>query len=406
MGGPLAGIRVIDVSQFGFVPAAASVLADWGADVIHVEHPEQGDPMRGMTVAGFGPATGPVNLMYELAGRGKRALGLDLAQPEGRDLLLRLVDTADVFVTSLLPRARSKLGIDVDDVMGRNARIVYARGCGQGVRGPDADRGGFDMISFWYRSGVATAITPPDAPYPLKMPAPGFGDLLSGLILAGGIGTALAQRERTGRGTVVDVSLLATGMWVLQPNIVGSALVEGDNIDWPSGREAPANPLANAYRTRDDRVIALNMLQSDRYWRGFCEAVERSDLAGDQRFTDGPARARNARELVSILDDVFATRDLAEWSERLSEQDGQWDVVRAPGEVLRDPQVAANGYTQTVTASSGRPMQVVMAPVQFDERPNTTAPAPALGADTDRILLELGVDWDRLVELKSKGVVT
>ena len=236
------------------------------------------------------------------------------------------------------------------------------------------------------------------------MPGPGFGDVQSGMALAGGIAAGLLYRERTGRGVVVDGSLLAMGMWAMQPTIVAADLVGLPQLPYPD-REVPPNPLANTYRTSDGRFIMLAMLQSDRYWAELCTTMGRPDLAGDQRFATAEARESNTKECTAILTEVFATLPLEEWRIRLASQEGQWDVVNLPGELEKDPQVVANGYLQEVSYGDGRSITLVPAPVQFDEEPGQLGPAPQHGAHTDEVLLELGLDWDEIIQLKLTGAV-
>ena len=212
----LAGIRVVEVAAWTFVPISGAVLAEWGADVIKIEHPQSGDPQRGLVSSGLVPGAGGVNFMFEIPNRGKRSVALDLSTDGGRELLYKLVETADVFVTNYLPDVRARLGIDVDDIRARNPNVIYVRGSGQGAHGPEAGRGGFDGATFWARSGCAMAFKDPKAEWPVDQ-RPAFGDVLGGLTIAGGIAAAIARRERTGEPSVVDVSLLGMGLWSLGP---------------------------------------------------------------------------------------------------------------------------------------------------------------------------------------------
>jgi len=189
MTGVMDGIKVLEVAQWWFVPAAGAVLADWGADVIKIEHPVSGDPQRGLMTSGLVPNTGGVNFMVEQSNRGKRSVGLDLATDAGRDILYQLAATADVFLTNFLPDARERLRIDLDDIRAVNPRIVYVRGHGQGARGPDARKGGFDAASFWCRGGLSHALTPPGAPAPVMQRA-AYGDSVGAMTIAGGISAA------------------------------------------------------------------------------------------------------------------------------------------------------------------------------------------------------------------------
>jgi len=403
MSKPLAGIKVVEVSMWAFVPSAGAVLADWGAEIVKIE-PPTGDPMRGLNYAGIAPGAYGFTFMWEIFNRGKRSVTIDLGAPGATDLLYRLIDGADVFLTSLLPAARRKLGIDVDDIRARNPKIVYAVGSGQGAFGEDAEKGGYDSISFWARSGIASAITPDGNPYPLSMPGGAFGDGMSGAIFAGGIAAAIAQRERTGEGTVVDGALLASAMWALQPGIVGSTLAGVKELPKMSRNAAP-NPLVNNYRSSDGRFLALCMLQGQRYWPGFCEAIGRPDLITEERFATDAARAANIDACVAVLDEVFATRTLAEWTAILATQPGQWDVVQQAGELAADPQVVANGYMQTVDYGDGRSIAMVSSPVQFGREPSAIRPAPGLGAHSDEVLAELGLTEDQIIDAKVAGIV-
>jgi len=402
----LEGIRVLDVSQYAFVPAAGAVLADWGADVLHIEHPQYGDAGRGMTVAGFGPAgDDKVPLIWAITGRGKRSVALDLSQKEGRELLLKLVEGADVFLTSYLPDVREKLGIDVSDIRGRNPRIIYARGSGLGPRGPERGKGGFDAISFWCRGGIARALTPATDALPTRMPAPGFGDVTTGQMLAGGIAAALFQRERTGDAAVVDVSLLGSALWAMQASITGTSLNGQQNIAWPASYDSPPNPLVNVYVTSDGGQIALNLLQSDRFWANFCIAIGHSELIEDLRFSSSELRAHNSPELVVVLRRIFVEKPLEVWTALLRTQEGQWETAVWPGDLREDTQAQANGYIQPLATGDGRTMSVVVSPVQFDETAAETTPAPEFGDSTEVMLLELGLDWNDILQLKEKNVI-
>ncbi len=379
------------------------MLADWGASVTKIE-PSTGDPMRGLNYAGIAPGTGGFTFMYEIFNRGKRNVAMDLGAEGATDLLYRMVADADVFLVSLLPAARRKLGIDVDDIVGRNPNIIYAVGSGQGAHGDAAEKGGYDSISFWARSGIASAVTPDDLPYPLPMPGGAFGDGISGAIFAGGIAAAIAQRARTGEGCVVDGSLLATAMWALQPGIVGSTLIGVPELP-KMARNAVPNPLVNTYRTSDDRYVALCMLQGQRYWPGFCTAIGRPDLIEHPDFADDRLRAANIDACIAALDDTFATKPLAEWTRLLATQPGQWDIVQKAGELPLDRQAIANGYTQSVDYGDGRAITMVSTPVQFDRAPSPISPAPELGANTDEVMAELGLDEEAIIDLKVRGVL-
>jgi crotonobetainyl-CoA:carnitine CoA-transferase CaiB-like acyl-CoA transferase len=397
----LSGVRVIEVAQWWFVPAAGAVLADWGADVVKIEHPVTGDPMRGLATSGIAPQTGGVNFMVEQPNRGKRGIGIDLANPRGLELLHRLVAKADVFLTNFLPGARRRLKIDVEDIRRVNPRIVYARGHGQGSKGPDAEKGGYDAASFWCRGGISHALTPPGAPGPIMQRA-AFGDSTGGALLAGGIAAALFKRERTGEAPLVDLSLLGSAMWLMAPDIIATKLL---GVDLPAGdRTAPPNPIVNSYRTQDGRWLFLNMLQSDRNWPELVDHLGHPELRTDARFTDARARFEHRRECVETLEAIFATRPLAEWRARLGEIEGVWQPMQTPRELNDDVQAHANGYLPEVDRDGTR-FTLVASPVQFDEASVPLTPAPDLGQHTEEVLLELGLSWDEIGACREAGAI-
>ncbi|MBL7500991.1 CoA transferase [Frankia sp. CNm7] len=391
----MKGLRIIEVAEHALVPVASAVLADWGAEVIKIEPLGRGDASRGLTSV----KAGGMHVMHHHSNRGKRSLALDLSVPESREILYRLVETADVFLTNKLPRVRAKLRIEVDDIRARNPNIVYVRGTGLGEHGPQADRGSYDLLAFWHRSGASMATRSPEGQIPF-LPAPGFGDSLGAMTIAGGIMGALFHRERAGEAPVVDVSLLATGMWAMSGAI--SVAIADENWKWPP---ALKNPLSEIYATGDGRWIALCCLQAGHYWPYLCEAIGRPELAEDPRFQDHESLLANAGEAAAILTEVFAERTLEEWSRALEGFIGQWSPVQEAREVAADPQVDANGYLQPCVTAEGDEVRLVAPPVQY----NGQAPVPGRGPDYnehgDEILGELGFDWDAVIDLKLRGVV-
>jgi crotonobetainyl-CoA:carnitine CoA-transferase CaiB-like acyl-CoA transferase len=399
---PLEGIRVVEVSMWAFVPSAGAMLADMGADVVKIEPPE-GDPIRGLVMAGIPPGTKGLTFMWEIFNRGKRSVAIDLRRDTGQRILRDLVRQADVFLVSLLPDARRRLGIDLDDIKKVNPLIIYAAGSGQGAFGDEAGEGGYDAMTFWARGGVAAAVTP-DGHHPVGMPTGAFGDSLSGAIFAGGIAAAIAHRARTGEATTVDGSLLASAMWAMQAGIVGSSVIEADALPKMT-RDATANPLVGTYRTKDDRYVALNMLQPDRYWPPLCEAIGRPDLIDHPTLGTAEKRAEHIHEALAELDAIFATKTLAEWRDILARQPGQWDVLKKMGELRTDPQALANRYIQTVDYGDGRKLEMVAAPVQFGRSAANLRPAPELGADTDAVLAELGMTEEQILDARVDGAL-
>jgi crotonobetainyl-CoA:carnitine CoA-transferase CaiB-like acyl-CoA transferase len=404
MPGPLDGIRIIEVASWMFIPSGGSVLVDWGADVIKIE-PMTGDPQRGLITSGLLPGVaGGVNFMVEQPHRGKRSIGLDLSHPDGREALLKLVETADVFLTNYLPPVRRKLKIDTDDIRARNPNIIIARGSGAGPKGPDAEKGGYDGASFWARGGMG--MTMPQRPdgWPNGQPTAAFGDVMGGLATAGAIAAALVKRERTGETSIVDVSLLATAMWQLSPMVIASKLFGFSKI--PAGdRTKNPNPGVGVYRTKDDRFISLILLQSDKFWEDFVKRLGLPEMATDERFCDSAARAQNGQECIARLDEAFASKTLAEWTDALEGFDGVWSPFQTLDELYDDVQVIANGYLPTMTAGNGEEIQLVASPAQFDEVAVEVTRAPEHGEHTELLLMDLGYDWDQIAAMKESGAV-
>jgi crotonobetainyl-CoA:carnitine CoA-transferase CaiB-like acyl-CoA transferase len=399
---PLEGFRVLDVSSHGVVPIAASILADWGADVLKIEDPEHGEIMRNGTIWGVPPPEGGSSHLYHVFNRGKRSLAINLKHGRGHEVLLRLVDTADVFLTSFLSGVRQRLHIDVDDIRARRPDVVYGRNTGRGTKGPYAELGGYDATSFWSRAGLAMATSVPGQEIPTAMPAPAFGDSQTGFALAAGVVTALLKRERTGEGTVVDTALLATGMWAMQTAVTGSCLIGAEEFRRPP-RGANA-PLVNSYRTKDGRHIHMCMDQQH-YWESFCDAVGRREWKTDPLIATHESREANASYCVGLMDELFAGRTLVEWKEVLSAQRGPFDPAQKTGELVDDPQVIANGYLAQVEDDAGRTLHIVAPPVQFDGERYETHRGPDHGADTDEVLTELGYDMDEIIQLKIDGAI-
>ncbi|MBM4265377.1 MAG: CoA transferase [Deltaproteobacteria bacterium] len=402
MSGILDGVRIVELAQWIFVPSAGALLADLGADVIKVEDPRRGDPVRGLRTQGLGSGrTGPDLAMHQ-NNRGKRSVGIDIKQKEGRELLLELVGKADVFLTSFRPASLERLGLGVEALRSRNSELIYARGHGLGVRGPDANRPSYDMSAFWSRGGIAHTLTPPDAEGPV-MQRPGFGDHTTAMNLAFGIAAALFRRERRGEPSVVDVSLLGTAMWVLSSDVVYAG--NADYEPHAAMRAAPANPLTATYRTRDGRFLALVMLQADRHWADFCRHLGRPEWVADPRYADATARRENAAVCTKELKELFATRTLAEWEQQLAGLDAAWEPQQSVRELRDDVQARANGYLTEVDGGNGERFDLVSNPCQFDESVPPLRPGPEVGAHTEEVLLELGLGWDEISALRAKEVL-
>jgi crotonobetainyl-CoA:carnitine CoA-transferase CaiB-like acyl-CoA transferase len=404
---PMEGVRVLEVAQFTFVPAAGAVLADWGAEVIKVEHAEHGDAQRGLSrLMDMPVGAGSFAPLMEHPNRGKRSIGLALERPEALQVLHELIASSDVFLTNFLPAARRRLGIELEDVRAINPDIIYVRGSGFGNAGPDREKGGYDSTAFWARGGSALGTTPIEFDGLCKMPAGAYGDSLGGMTIAGGIAAALLARERTGESSVVDVSLLGVGAWANALS-VGFALLEGGAPPRQAkSSAAQTNPLVGHYRTADNRWIVLAMLQPGRYWPEFCRRIECEDLLTDERFEKAEALMNNAAAASVIVQEVLGSRTLAEWTSQFAGMEGQWAVAQDPWEVGQDPALRANGMIAEVFDVDGTPRELVASPVQFDQTPARISRAPQFAEHTDEILRGLGKSDEELINLKIAGAVT
>ena len=400
----MQGVRILEVAEHTFVPAASALLADWGAEVIKIEHVERGDAMRGLMSSGVGVMSTDVHVLLEHSNRGKKSLGLDLATAEGLDVLYKLAATCDVFLTNKLPSVRRKLRIDVAEIQAANPNIIYVKGTGQGELGPDADRGSYDVLAYWHRAGTALGVKQADDDYVPPPPAPAFGDSIGAMTIAGGIMGALFHRERTGTATTVDVSLLGTGIWSMG---AAFALSMQLGMPWqppPRGTNM-GNPLVSTYQAKDGRYVSLSCLQAGKYWAELVTLVGLPELATDERFVDQAAIREHAMEGVELLRKAFAERTAEEWKQVLEAFSGQWTLVQSTLEAIEDPQTIANGYIVESATAEGTPFKLAAAPVQFGDDLPSTNRAPGFNEHGDEILEAIGLDTEQIIDLKVRGVV-
>jgi crotonobetainyl-CoA:carnitine CoA-transferase CaiB-like acyl-CoA transferase len=386
---PLEGIRVLEVAHYVAVPAAGTLLADLGADVIKVELPPKGEIYRRtrLKYAGY-DCDFPENPPFQMDNRGKRSIVLDLARPEGREAVLRLVDGSDVFITNLLPARRQRYGLDHESLLARHPRLVMGAISGYGLGGDEADRPAFDYAAYWARTGMMDAMR--DEGLPPSLQRPGVGDHAAASNLVCGILASLRMVEATGQGRYVDVSLLQTGLYILG-NDVANALVTREPARRHDRRQ-PLNPLWNSYPVAGDRWILLVMIDADRYWSRFCDAIGRPDLRDDERFADGFARAANARELVEELESVFREHTLETWREQLDAAELIWSPVHTLDEAVQDPQARALGYFQELEHEEAGPFETVGPPMRITGVPlGAERPPSALHGDAADVLREAGL---------------
>ena len=397
---PLSGIRILDVASFIAAPVAATVLGDYGADVIKVEPPGEGDPNRTISVVASGYPKSPVNYPWHLDSRGKRSIAIDLKNQQARSAFDRLIATADVLITNYPLAARKRLRLDYEDVARVNPRLIYASFTGYGETGPDADQVGFDTNAYFARSGILDGARYDGAVPAVTMPAQ--GDRPAGIALATGIMIALWNRERTGRGTQVSSSLFANGIWAngnaVQAALIGAPLPKRPPLD------RPRSALANAYRARDDRWFQLTLVREDRDWPGVCRAIEREDLLADARFTDLPLRRANGAPLAAILRSIFETRDFAEWRGRLKANAIPFAAISRAEDLVDDEQAVAAGVIVSTTHTEMP--RTLAAPFSLrDVTLPAPGPGPALGAHSEDILCQAGVSAEEVAALKASGAL-
>jgi crotonobetainyl-CoA:carnitine CoA-transferase CaiB-like acyl-CoA transferase len=405
----MAGVKMVEVAQYTFTPAAGAVLAEWGAEVIKIEHAETGDAQRGIRVGPSSTAVGSYHPIMDHPNRGKRSIGIALDTEGGYEVLMDLLRDADVFLTNFLPAARRRLKLDVDDIRKANPNIIYVRGSGYGQRGPDAERGGYDQPTFWCRSAAAWSVTPPDARRPIGMPGGAYGDSIGGMTIAGGIASALYARAVSGQPSVVDVSLMSVGMWAmglpLALTMLTGEIFEPPPMDSPM-LNAAFNPGVGNFRTSDGRWINFNMLQPGRYWADVCRHLGLEHLLEDERFSTAEALMTNAREAGRHIAEAIEEKPFEYWLQHLRTMEGQWAPLQNPLELVDDPAAVANGYIVPIVDADGNERRLVANPVQFDEAPPPTRRAPLFAEHTDDILRELGRTEDEIIQLKIDGACT
>jgi crotonobetainyl-CoA:carnitine CoA-transferase CaiB-like acyl-CoA transferase len=397
----LDNYRVIELGMWVAAPGAGGVLADWGADVIKVETP-LGDPMRRLfqLLAGHGQPESPP---FDLDNRGKRSVVVDLATPEGIEIVDRLVRDADVFLTNLRPEAVERLGLGPDRLLRDFPQLVYASVSGYGLEGPEVGRAGYDVGAFWARSGIASMMAPGDSAPP--GPRAGMGDHITGMTTVAGILAALLERERSGRGQLVEASLLRTGIYSVGWDL-GIQLRFGKN-GAVQPRTSEMNPMCNCYVAGDGRWFWLLGVEADRLWPKLCVAIDRTDLLTDERFSTARGRRHQATELVCLLDAVFAAMTRDELTARFDREDVWWAPVNTPAEVLVDPQAIAAGAFVDVPAGQGAPAhRAVATPITFHGTGMPPVGAvPGLGEHTTEVLEAAGFDADDVERFRAAGAI-
>jgi crotonobetainyl-CoA:carnitine CoA-transferase CaiB-like acyl-CoA transferase len=311
-----------------------------------------------------------------------------------------------VFLTNFLPSVRTKLAIDVADVRSINPDIIYVAGSGFGSEGPDRNTGGYDATAFWARGGSADGVMSPDADRAPFMPAGAYGDNVGGLSIAGGVAAALYRRQVTGEPSVLDVSLLAVGAWATQFSVNMAMLFGGPLPKAERKTQTPGNPLTGAYRTAEGKFIQLSMLQPTKYWQEFCGLMGLDECARDPRFATLESMLANCDAAYKIVGDAIAARSYDECKQRLSRGTGQWAPVQDAWDVANDDSLIANGRIAEIVDAEGNSQKLVASPVKFDDMSPELTRAPQFAEHTDEVIRELGIDDDRLIELKIAGAIT
>jgi crotonobetainyl-CoA:carnitine CoA-transferase CaiB-like acyl-CoA transferase len=406
--GPMSGVRVVEVAQYTLVPGVGALLSDWGADVIKVE-PISGDAQRRM-VKILGLADGlDVEFQPTVEGpnRGKRSIALDLIRPEAQAILMRLVETADVFMTNVMPNTRDSMGFGWEQIRKVNPRIVYASATGFGSRGPEAAKRAFDSTAFWARSGAADLATSDEDESLAWQPVPALGDNVGALAIAAGISAALFQRERTNTGTIVDVSLLSAGAWAAQFAINLGLHGAVSATSRKARRGAPTgNPLMSSFKTSDGRFLIFATAEAHRWWADFCRRAGLDELINDERFSSGEALATNSDEAVALVRQAIKQKDLAFWMTAFETFDAPWSYAQSAAEAGSDRQLIETGSILPLLDKKGKTHHLVGGPVCFGDSPLTELPrAPELGEQTDEILVTLGYANDEIEDLRKQGLV-
>jgi crotonobetainyl-CoA:carnitine CoA-transferase CaiB-like acyl-CoA transferase len=425
MGQILEGIKVIDASQVAAVPMCARHLADFGADVIHVENPSTGDSWRvfqAVSEAANGAAPSSINYNWENFNRNKRSLTLDLASDEGRQIMHEMVAQADVFLSNLRPFELAKFQLEYVTLKEINPRIIFGNVTGYGKTGPDKDLPAYDTTAYWWRTGIPHMLSFPGVPCFGYRPT--IGDTVAGLALAYGVMMALYARQRTGVGQEVDVSLFHTGLYQISFDIAGALATGLDYADWQEkvpeelvaqsqaaimqvaahvGTKA-TNPLTAMYLTKDMKPVVFVALQPDRYWERFCRAIGCDGLAEDARYATIEGRAEHIAALRQAIGEAFATRTLEEWLPHL--EGLPYAPYQTIKEAVNDPQARAAGCFVSYEHAEHGTIEGVANPVMLSNDPATVRlAAPEFGQHTEEVLLEFGYGWEDIARFKEHGTI-
>ncbi|MEE9324728.1 MAG: CoA transferase [Dehalococcoidia bacterium] len=398
---PLEGIKVVDLSTWLMAPCAAAILADYGAEVVKIEDPDGGDFLRGIMSAGPIEPT-DINFPLELVNRNKKSVAVNLKTEKGKEIVYKLVERSDIFISNLRRPSLGRLAMDYPTLSRLNPSLIYAHISGYGPKGPDKNRPAFDELAYWARGGFMSVLGEPDS---LPVPLHGaMGDLPSGAITVSGIMMALYHRERTGEGQEVNCSLYECGLWANGWD-VQHGLVTGEDVP-RSSRSDTGHPLYNIYQTQDGGWVFLNMLHGDHYWADTCKALGLEELITDPRFDTHERRVRNSKEAIALIDATILTKDRDEWATIFDQHNLVWAPAASIKEIIQDPQAWDNDYFVEMDHPSGKPLKLIAAPFQLTKTPSEVKTScPELGQHTREVLETLGYRGDEIEGLKAQKVI-
>jgi crotonobetainyl-CoA:carnitine CoA-transferase CaiB-like acyl-CoA transferase len=393
------GLKVLDCASFIAAPAAATVLSDFGADVIKIEPPGLGDPYRNLpNLPGYPHSEH--NFAWLLEARNKKSLALDLTKPEAQAVLYRLVAETDVFITNMPPQVRAKLGITHEHLAHLNDRLIYASFTGYGEKGEEANKPGFDSNAYWARSGLMDLVRADENTTPARSIA-GMGDHPCAMALYGAIVTALYKRERTGKGSHVSSNLMANGVWAA--SVLAQAKLVGAKFGERRPRERALNAVTNHYQCKDGRWLILSLLNEDRQWPTLARCLEREDLVTDPRFATKPDRHARSLELIKIFDAIFAGKPLAEWRKILDGNGLVFGVVGILDDIPNDKQMLEN---EVLVPFENDTMLTISSPIWVDgSKKVQPRKPPGVGEHSDEILRNAGFDEVAIKKLRASGAV-
>jgi crotonobetainyl-CoA:carnitine CoA-transferase CaiB-like acyl-CoA transferase len=397
--GIFEGLKVLDCASFIAAPAAATVLSDFGADVIKIEPPGAGDPYRNLpNLPGYPHSEH--NFAWMLEARNKKSLALDLSKPEGQAVLHRLAAQADVFITNYPPQVRERLGITHGHLAPLNERLIYASFTGYGEKGEEANKPGFDSNAYWARSGLMDLVRADEHTTPARSIA-GMGDHPCAMAFYGAIVTALYKRERTGMGSHVSSNLMANGVWAA--SVLAQAKLVGAKFGERRPRERALNAVTNHYQCKDGRWLILSLLNEDRQWPTLARCLGREDLVTDVRFETKKDRHARSVELIKIFDETFASRDLAEWRKTLDGNGLVFGVVGILDDIPNDKQMIEN---EVLVPFENDTMLTISSPIWVDgSKKVQPRKPPGVGEHSDEILRNAGYDEAAIGKLRASGAV-